>query len=354
MSSREIVLWLDERWYAALERHLKSETLQERLESFLDELCNHLLPDYEYEQISKEVYEERMEREAQREADRRFAVFRVTERGEQSCFLVEQTIDLLAPARSMRHYSRRDDSGSDFRHYYATAADIPLDTFNTYAQERRENTGRVVGAFDIDLDAGMFASLDVAEGWRAFTVKDVSTAAYHADRKNYESNAERTEKLLGYLAGKKLAPKEEHPQDDNILRGARRLRPEDISFADEICEMDGKLNYYIESFGGIDEVFGTHVCTTQNDDYVNVYADYDMQRSEVSDTLTVILHRGDGSDVEYAYPLTAEERTMLLSKMEAYCQQRDGMTLSGYRDQYLAEQRQERGVAPSMTMEQTI
>lgn len=101
-------------------------------------------------------------------------------------------------------------------------------------------------------------------------------------------------------------------------------------------------------------MFGTHVCTTQNDDYVNVYADYDMQRSEVSDTLTVILHRGDGSDVEYAYPLTAEERTMLLSKMEAYCQQRDGMTLSEYRDQYLAEQRQERGVAPSMTMEQTI
>ncbi|MBE7003899.1 MAG: hypothetical protein E7425_06390 [Ruminococcaceae bacterium] len=64
MSSREIVLWLDERWYAALERHLKNETLPERLEDYIDELCNHLLPDYEYEQISKEVYEERMEREA--------------------------------------------------------------------------------------------------------------------------------------------------------------------------------------------------------------------------------------------------------------------------------------------------
>ena len=48
MSSREIVLWLDERWYDALERHLKDETLQERMESFLDELCNHQLPDYEY------------------------------------------------------------------------------------------------------------------------------------------------------------------------------------------------------------------------------------------------------------------------------------------------------------------
>ena len=210
MSSREIVLWLDERWYAALERHLKNETLPERLDDYIDELCKHLLPDYEYEQISKEVYEERVEREAQREADRRFSVFRVTERGEQNCFLVEQPIDLLAAARSMRHYNREENTGSDFRHYYATATDIPQDTFNTYAQERRENTGRVVGAFDIDLDAGTFASLDAAEGWRAFAVRDVSTAAYHADRKNYESNAERTEKLLGYLAGKEL-PQQTQP-----------------------------------------------------------------------------------------------------------------------------------------------
>ncbi|MBE7003898.1 MAG: hypothetical protein E7425_06385 [Ruminococcaceae bacterium] len=131
-------------------------------------------------------------------------MFRVTERGEQNCFLVEQPIDLLAAARSMRHYSREENSASDFRHYYATATDIPQDTFNTYEQERRENTGRVVGAFDIDLDAGTFASLDITEGWNTFTVRDVVTAAYRADRKNYESNAERTDKLLGYLAGKEL------------------------------------------------------------------------------------------------------------------------------------------------------
>lgn len=204
MSSREIVLWLDERWYDALERHLKDETLQERMESFLDELCNHLLPDYEYEQISKEVYEERMQREARREADRRFAVFRVTERGEQSCFLVEQPIDLLAAARSMRHYNRRDDSSPDFRHYYATAADIPLDTFNTYARERRENTGRVVGAFNIDLDAGTFSALNITGSWHTFSVRDVVTAAYRADRKNNESAEDRLAKLLDYLRGREL------------------------------------------------------------------------------------------------------------------------------------------------------
>ena len=46
MSSREISLWLDERWYAAINRQLKNETLEEHLESVIDELCNKL-PDIE-------------------------------------------------------------------------------------------------------------------------------------------------------------------------------------------------------------------------------------------------------------------------------------------------------------------
>lgn len=35
----EIVLWLDRRWKNAIEKHLKGETLQEHLETVLDELC---------------------------------------------------------------------------------------------------------------------------------------------------------------------------------------------------------------------------------------------------------------------------------------------------------------------------
>ena len=37
MSNREIVLRLDERWYKALNRHLKNETLEEHMEDVLDE-----------------------------------------------------------------------------------------------------------------------------------------------------------------------------------------------------------------------------------------------------------------------------------------------------------------------------
>ena len=64
----EIVLWLDRRWKNAIEKHLKGETLQEHLETVLDELCNQL-PQREYERISREIYaEDAANREAEEAA----------------------------------------------------------------------------------------------------------------------------------------------------------------------------------------------------------------------------------------------------------------------------------------------
>ena len=40
MRGREITLWLDERWYDALSKQLKGETLEEHLENILDERRN--------------------------------------------------------------------------------------------------------------------------------------------------------------------------------------------------------------------------------------------------------------------------------------------------------------------------
>ena len=37
--SREISIWIDDRWYDALSKHLKDETLEEHLENVVDEMC---------------------------------------------------------------------------------------------------------------------------------------------------------------------------------------------------------------------------------------------------------------------------------------------------------------------------
>lgn len=124
------------------------------------------------------------------------------------------------------------------------------------------------------------------------------------------------------------------------LSGTRTLRSEDISFAEDIIQNDNLLEFYMELSFDADKVFGTHVCTTENDDWLNVYANYDMETRRVCDTLEVYLVRGDGSEQDYKYRLTEEEQALLLPKMEDYCQQHWGQSLEECCADYLAEQDQ--------------
>jgi len=67
MSSREIVLWVDDRWYDALARRLKDETVEDKLNDYLDMLVNQL-PRQEYERISQEIYQEEQQAKEEQEA----------------------------------------------------------------------------------------------------------------------------------------------------------------------------------------------------------------------------------------------------------------------------------------------
>ena len=78
----EIVLWLDRRWKNAIEKHLKGETLQEHLETVLDELCNRL-PEREYERISRAIQSEAAAQRAEEEAARTYAAYHVVENGQE-------------------------------------------------------------------------------------------------------------------------------------------------------------------------------------------------------------------------------------------------------------------------------
>ena len=345
MASREIILWLDERWYDALERQFKGESLKDKLEDYLDELVNQL-PSHEYERISNEIFRERQEQEAQREASRRFSVFRVLEDGKRSCFLVEAPLDLYHAAMSVRGYVKADDPPVSLRSWYAAGRDISVDEFLQSAREHIDRTGRVCGVFEIDLDGGLILEQAVSGGWYRHDLTAVCMAAYQASRK---TTASPEEKLWRF--GERLSALEQEAADPALcyLIGTRTLRQEDISFSGEICEMNGKLDFCLDSFDGMDEVFGTHVCTEKTDDYLNVYADYDLPQGVVSDSLTVILCRGDGTDEELIYELSDREKTILLPKMEAYSQEQMGMTLSEYRSRYLTEQRESQSLRePSM------
>lgn len=116
-----------------------------------------------------------------------------------------------------------------------------------------------------------------------------------------------------------------------------RLSDIDIHFDDEITEMDDRLNFYIRTDFNVDAVFGTYVENKQNGDWLNVYANYDITGRQVCNTLDIILHRDDGRDEELSYALTDTEKKLLLSKMVAYCLEREGVRLDIYCAQLMNE-----------------
>lgn len=298
MSSREISIRLDERWYDALSRHLKDETLEE--------------------------------------AERRFAVFHVTEHGESVCFLAEENLEMLPTAVRLRSYLRKppEDSPARFIGMFPRGERISAEQFEQYVKERMENTGRVVGAFDIDLDNGTFDALHIMDGWQRFRIQDISTAAYYAMKKSYASWDERWKVFLNRLDGKQLTAETGTP----YLHGQRELCSRDICFSENIMQNDNLLEFYMEVGFDADAVFGTQVCTSENDDYLNIYANFDLERGCVCDTLEVYLVRGDGSEQDYKYRLSEQEQALLLPRMEEYCKQQFGCGLDELRSQYLSEQ----------------
>ena len=145
---------------------------------------------------------------------------------------------------------------------------LSQEEFNSYVSERLDNTGRVVGAYDIDLDSGDMEAVSIMDGWKRFRIRDVSTAAYFAMKKGNASSDERWRIFLDRLEERAL---NQEPEPE-YLTGSRRLCAEDISFAEDIIQNDNLLEFYMEVSFNADQVFGTDVCTSENDDWLNIYA----------------------------------------------------------------------------------
>ena len=101
---------------------------------------------------------------------------------------------------------------------------------------------------------------------------------------------------------------------------------------------DRILNFYVVPCFNVDEVFGTFVETDENDHVLNIYANYDMQRQQVCDTLEITLYGSGIEDQSLTYHLNAAEKEVLREKMEAYCMQREHKPLNQLCQAILQEQ----------------
>ena len=122
--------------------------------------------------------------------------------------------------------------------------------------------------------------------------------------------------------------------------GTHRLPMGEVGFAEDLSECGGLLQFYMPVTFDPDAVFGTHVATAENDDWLNVYAAYDLNASRPCSALDVILVCGDGNEFAFRYPLAKQEQAALLEKMDAYCLEQTGMALADFRARYLVEEPQ--------------
>ena len=317
----EIVLWLDRRWKKAIEKHLKGETLQEHLETVLDELCNQL-PQREYERISREIYaEDAANREAE-EAARTYAAYHVVENGQEWYYKTTPGEELLAVGKKLRGYVTKGSgvAPDKFIGMFFDGQPITAKEFDALTALRMENTGKVRGVFDVNFDKREFSAVHIIDGWQTWALRDVSVAVYHATRSQFASGDDKWRKLLDHLNGKEIT-------------SAGHLSARNFSFGEEIIESDGKLNFYLQADFDVDAAFGTFVCTDQNDDWLNIYANYDIEKDRLCDTLELNLCKGDGTEENWSYHLNAAEQEVLARKMEDYCQQQTGMSLHEYAQQ---------------------
>ena len=203
MNSRDITLWLDERWYDALSRQLKKKdtTVEDELNEYLDAMIDQL-PEQVREKISREIWEEDQRQRVEAEANRRISVFRVTQDGRTDHLLTQGTIpvDVLHTAVALRSYLlAKGNSAQRFAKRLQSVVDIAPEVFQDYADELMRRTGRVTAVLDIDLDRGEFSTLDALNGWETYTIRDVSTAAWHANRKDHLAWERRLDIFAGHL-----------------------------------------------------------------------------------------------------------------------------------------------------------
>lgn len=260
----------------------------------------------------------------QEEAAKKLAVFHIRESGKDRWLQVDRALEFLDAAQLLRSYLRGARGASSFERMLCQAEEISPKAFGDMVSVRMENTGTVTGAFELDFDKREFSAVSIMDGWQTFAMGDVATAARQADQKDHLSHEQRWFRFLDELDGKQIT-------------SAGHLSEREINLAEEITEIDGRLNFYLETSFDAGEFFRAQVCTMENGDWLNVYADYDMASGQVCDDLDIVLHRGDGGEESLAYPLNAAEKEVLLRKMEDYCREQTGMSLTDYSAQVMAE-----------------
>lgn len=222
MNHVEVTLYFNELRLRALEDHLNFDgtTLKDELGKQFDFLYEQYVPQEEQLAIEAEIEQIEAQENAEREARRRFGVFHIRENGSDRYFTSELFDSLLSTAYRYRLYDRGELSANPnaFADAFGEVEHISAAQYEELC-DRMPNDHRIKIAADYDLDAGTVTTCQSSDNaWWTYSLKDVSTAAYRANRGSYRSSYDRKEKFEEALAGKEIVPpgetEDEAPDED--------------------------------------------------------------------------------------------------------------------------------------------
>lgn len=207
VGSEQIVLWLEEPKYQALERAMEEQgkDVEAVMQAKLDELYEQTVPVQERIEIDNLIDADRLASARAAEAARRFSAFRIVEGTRWDFFETEKEMDFLMAASHLRRYLRGNfPPGQTLSKTFAKAAHLDFDGFDCRITGYMDGREQICGVFEIDIERQMFSSLDREQGWREYDLRDVSTAAYYARKKDHRPEAEAQRIFYERLEGKEL------------------------------------------------------------------------------------------------------------------------------------------------------
>lgn len=209
----EISLWLEQPRYDAIQRALKeSDTdLENVMQGRLEEFYRQIVPGQERQKIDEAIEAARLVAGRERIANQKISAFHVVENGQITDFISRRPMDFLDVAQLLRRYLREELPSQPSRFVDCVAAESWLSKwqFENLAEGRMEDFQRMVGVYSLDFDQGEVSVMCPSQGWKCYGMREISAAAYHATRKEWQSKEIQLTKFLEHLNGRETPVQQE-------------------------------------------------------------------------------------------------------------------------------------------------
>ena len=134
------------------------------------------------------------------------AGFHITEDCAEVYLQNESGMEFLQLARRLHDFLRQEQRlpARSFLEATDGCKEISREAFDALAKRRMEDTGEVIGLFELDFDARTISALNIMDGWKVYAMQDVADAAEQAFQEAEISEDARWRVFLDRLEGKEM------------------------------------------------------------------------------------------------------------------------------------------------------